>query len=95
MREATVPRCSPRPMVPPWASKQGAMKSTTGPDPAGGSYGAFGDNWAASLQSPVDRLGGWLCLHLHPGFRLMYDALAWDAAHFPAAYLRQLKAAVG
>ena len=61
---------------------------------AGGSYGAFGDNWAAPLQNPVDRLGGWLCLHLHPGFRLMYDALAWDAVHFPASYLEQLKAAV-
>ncbi len=61
---------------------------------AGGSYGAFGDNWAASLQNPVDRLGGWLCLHLHPGFRLMYEALAWDAVHFPASYLGQVKAAV-
>lgn len=61
---------------------------------AGGSYGAFGDNWAATLESPADRLGGWLCLHLHPGFRLMYDALAWDAVHFPASYLKQLKAAV-
>lgn len=61
---------------------------------AGGSYGAFGDNWAASLQNPVDRLGGWLCLHLHPGFRLMYDALAWDAVHFPAHYLKQVKAIV-
>ncbi|MCA0303718.1 MAG: alpha/beta hydrolase [Proteobacteria bacterium] len=61
---------------------------------AGGSYGAFGDNWAAPLQNPVDRLGGWLCLHLHPGFRLMYDALAWEARHFPASYLAQVKAAV-
>ena len=62
---------------------------------AGGSYGAFGDNWASPLQNRVDRLGGWLCLHMHPGFRLMYEALAWDAVHFPASYLQQLKAAVG
>lgn len=61
---------------------------------AGGSYGALGDNAAAPLQNPVDRLGGWLCLHFHPGFRLMYDALAWDALHFPQSYLQQVKAAV-
>ncbi|MBN8249550.1 MAG: alpha/beta hydrolase [Verrucomicrobia bacterium] len=61
---------------------------------AGGSYGALGDNWAAPMQSPADRLGGWLCLHLHPGFRLMYDALEWDALHFPAQYLKQVQAAV-
>jgi pimeloyl-ACP methyl ester carboxylesterase len=61
---------------------------------AGGSYGAFGDNWAAPLEGAADRLGGWLCLHLHPGFRLMYDALEWDAVHFPGQYLKQIDAAV-
>lgn len=46
------------------------------------------------LESAADRLGGWLCLHLHPGFRLMYDALEWDAVHFPGQYLKQINAAV-
>lgn len=61
---------------------------------AGGSYGAFGDNSAWQSLNPADRLGGWLCLHFHPGFRLMYDALEWDAVHFPGQYLKQLQAAV-
>jgi pimeloyl-ACP methyl ester carboxylesterase len=61
---------------------------------AGGSYGAFGDNWARPFLNPADRLGGWLSLHFHPGFRLMYDALEWDAVHFPAQYLKQLQGAM-
>ena len=43
---------------------------------AGGSYGTFGDNWAAKYLSKADALGGFLALHFTPGFRLMYAALA-------------------
>src|SRR5689334_21926077 len=48
---------------------------------AGGSYGAFGDNWAAHLLSKADALGGFLALHFEPGFRLMYAALGITAEH--------------
>ena len=39
---------------------------------AGGSYGTFGDNWAADYLSKADALGGSLALRFKPGFRLMY-----------------------
>ena len=42
---------------------------------AGGSYGAFGDNWAANQLSKADALGGSLALRFTPGFRLMYATL--------------------
>jgi pimeloyl-ACP methyl ester carboxylesterase len=61
---------------------------------AGGSYGAFGDNWAADHQSKIDALGGFLALHFEPGFRLMYAALGVTAAHFRRTYIEQLRKAV-
>lgn len=61
---------------------------------AGGSYGAFGDNWAADYLSKADALGGFLALHFEPGFRLMYAALGITAEHFRATYIEQLRKAV-
>lgn len=61
---------------------------------AGGSYGAFGDNWAAQHLSRVDALGGFLALHLEPGFRLMYATLGITAQHFRTTYIEQLRKAV-
>jgi len=61
---------------------------------AGGSYGAFGDNWAKKHLSAVDALGGFLALHLEPGFRLMYAALARTAVDFRETYIQQLLKAV-
>ena len=58
---------------------------------AGGSYGAFGDNWAAANLSKADALGGFLALHFEPGFRLMYAALGITAAHFRGAFFNQLQ----
>ena len=49
---------------------------------AGGSYGTFGDNWAADHLSKADALGGYLALHFEPGFRLMYAVLGLTAKHF-------------
>jgi pimeloyl-ACP methyl ester carboxylesterase len=43
---------------------------------AGGSYGTFGDNWAADRLSKADALGGSLALRFKPGFHLMYATLA-------------------
>jgi len=61
---------------------------------AGGSYGAFGDDWAAAHLSRADRLGGMLALRFRPGFRLMYMAIDLTATHFRQTYMRQLRAAV-
>lgn len=61
---------------------------------AGGSYGAFGDNWAAPHLSKADALGGFLALHFEPGFRLMYAAIGLTAEHFRGSYLEQLRKAV-
>ena len=61
---------------------------------AGGSYGAFGDNWAADRLSRADALGGFLALHFEPGFRLMYAALGITAEHFRTTYIEQLRKAV-
>jgi pimeloyl-ACP methyl ester carboxylesterase len=61
---------------------------------AGGSYGAFGDNWAAKYLSTADALGGFLALHFEPGFRLMYAALGLTAKDFRAAFEKQLLKAV-
>ena len=61
---------------------------------AGGSYGAFGDNWASDRMSRIDALGGFLALHFEPGFRLMYAALGITAEHFRGAYAKQLRQAV-
>jgi pimeloyl-ACP methyl ester carboxylesterase len=61
---------------------------------AGGSYGAFGDNWAAKYLSKADAMGGFLALHFEPGFRLMYAAVGVTAAHFRASYITALRKAV-
>jgi pimeloyl-ACP methyl ester carboxylesterase len=61
---------------------------------AGGSYGAFGDNWAANRLSKADALGGLLALHFEPGFRLMYAAIGITAEHFRATYFKELLKAV-
>lgn len=61
---------------------------------AGGSYGAFGDNWCAPFQDKVDRLGGFLAMHLTPAFTLMYDILGWDAVKHPENYWHQLMGAL-
>jgi len=61
---------------------------------AGGSYGAFGDNWARKHLSAVDALGGFLALHFEPGFRLMYAALAKTAVDFRDTYIQQLLKAI-
>lgn len=61
---------------------------------AGGSYGAFGDNWAAQYLSKADALGGFLALHFEPGFRLMYAAVELTADRFRTTYIQQLLKAV-
>lgn len=61
---------------------------------AGGSYGAFGDNWAKQHLSAVDALGGFLALHFEPGFRLLYTALAKTAVDFRDTYIQQLLKAI-
>jgi pimeloyl-ACP methyl ester carboxylesterase len=61
---------------------------------AGGSYGTFGDNWAADRLSKADALGGFLALHFEPGFRLMYAAIGVTAEHFRATYFKELQKAV-
>jgi pimeloyl-ACP methyl ester carboxylesterase len=61
---------------------------------AGGSYGAFGDNWAADQLSKTDALGGTLALRFPPGFRLMYTALGITAKRFRGTYFKQLLKAV-
>jgi pimeloyl-ACP methyl ester carboxylesterase len=57
---------------------------------AGGSYGAFGDNWAADQLSKADAFGGTLALRFPPGFRLMYAVLGVTAKRFHSAYVKQL-----
>jgi len=61
---------------------------------AAGSYGTFGDNWAADHLSKADALGGFLALHFEPGFRLMYAALGVTAEHFRKTFVKQLLKAV-
>ncbi len=61
---------------------------------AGGSYGTFGENWAADHLSKADALGGFLALHFEPGFRLMYAAIGVTAEHFRGTYIKQLRKAV-
>ena len=58
---------------------------------APGSYGAFGDNWAAECLSKIDALGGCLALRFKPGFRLMYAALGITAKHFRGPFVKQLR----
>jgi pimeloyl-ACP methyl ester carboxylesterase len=61
---------------------------------AGGSYGTFGDNWAAAKLSKADALGGYLALRFKPGFRLMYAALGMAAKHFRGSFVKQVRNAV-
>jgi len=61
---------------------------------AGGSYGAFGDNWAADRLSRADALGGSLALRFRPGFRLMYALLGMTAKHFRATFVEQVRKVV-
>jgi pimeloyl-ACP methyl ester carboxylesterase len=61
---------------------------------AGGSYGTFGDNWAADYLSKADALGGSLALRFKPGFRLMYATLGLVAKHFRGTFIKQLRQAV-
>jgi pimeloyl-ACP methyl ester carboxylesterase len=61
---------------------------------AGGSYGTFGDDWAAEHQSRIDALGGFLALHFEPGFRLLYATIGITAEHFRGTYIEQLRKAV-
>lgn len=61
---------------------------------AGGSYGAFGTNWAAKYLNTADRIGGLLALHMRPGFRLMYDLIAWESVDHPETFWRQLMKAL-
>jgi pimeloyl-ACP methyl ester carboxylesterase len=58
---------------------------------AGGSYGTFGDNWAAKYLSKADALGGSLALRFKPGFRLMYAALGLTAKRFPETFVKQIR----
>jgi pimeloyl-ACP methyl ester carboxylesterase len=58
---------------------------------APGSYGAFGDNWAAKYLSKADALGGSLALRFKPGFRLMYAALGLTAKRFPGTFVKQIR----
>lgn len=58
---------------------------------AGGSYGTFGDNWAADRLSRPDALGGTLLLRFKPAFRLMYAMLGISARRFRRSYLEQLR----
>ena len=58
---------------------------------APGSYGAFGDNWAAKYLSKADALGGSLALRFKPGFRLMYAALGLTAKHFRETFVKQIR----
>ncbi len=61
---------------------------------AGGSYGTFGDNWAADYLSKADALGGILALRFKPGFRLMYATLGIAARHFRRSFVKQIQQAV-
>ena len=58
---------------------------------APGSYGAFGDNWAAEYLSKIDALGGSLVLRFKPGFRLMYAAVGITAKHFRESFVKQVR----
>lgn len=58
---------------------------------APGSYGAFGDNWAADRLNKLDAFNGSLVLRFKPGFRLMYAALGLTAKRFPATFVKQVR----
>jgi pimeloyl-ACP methyl ester carboxylesterase len=45
---------------------------------------------AARYLSSQDALGGRLALHLHPGFKLMYELLGLSAKHFEDSYAKAI-----
>lgn len=61
---------------------------------AGGSYGAFGDNWAADRLSKADAFGGRLALGFRPAFGLMYAALGLTTVRFRKTFVAQVRKAV-
>jgi pimeloyl-ACP methyl ester carboxylesterase len=61
---------------------------------AGGSYGTFGDNWAADRLSKADAMGGKLALRFKPAFRLMYWALGLTATRYRKTFVDQVRKAV-
>jgi pimeloyl-ACP methyl ester carboxylesterase len=61
---------------------------------AGGSYGTFGDNWAANHLSKVDAFGGTLAPRFKPGFHLMYATLGIAAKHFRSRFIEQVRKSV-
>lgn len=61
---------------------------------AGGSYGTFGDNWAADRLTKVDAFGASLALRFKPGFRLMYATLGMTAKYLRGTYAKQLRQAL-
>lgn len=61
---------------------------------AGGSYGTFGDNWAAEYLSKIDALGGSLALNFTPGLRLMYASVGIAAKRFRRSFVQQLRKTV-
>ena len=82
----------------PWALAAAAcidpLRLRHGSSIAGGSYGAFGDNWAADRLSRADALGGSLALRFRPGFRLMYALLGVTAKYFRATFVDQVRKVV-
>jgi pimeloyl-ACP methyl ester carboxylesterase len=61
---------------------------------AGGSYGTFGNNWAAQYLSRIDAFGGALALRFRPGFRLMYASLGFTAEYCRNSFVKQLRKSV-
>lgn len=61
---------------------------------AGACYGAFGDDWARDELSRADALGGFLALHVRPGFRLLYGAIGLTAEHLQPTYLSEMRKTV-
>ncbi|MDV3124137.1 alpha/beta hydrolase [Mycobacterium sp. 21AC1] len=61
---------------------------------APGSYGTFGDNWAAEYLSRIDAFGGTLALRFVPGFRAMYVTLGLSAKHFRRRFITQVRNSV-
>lgn len=61
---------------------------------APGSYGTFGDNWAADRLNKLDAFNGSLVLRFKPGFRLIYAALGITANRFPDTFVKQVRNAL-
>ena len=61
---------------------------------AAGSYGAFGDNWAADQLSKIDAFGGSLAMRFKPGFHLMYATMGMVTKRARGTYLKQIRKSV-